>query len=206
MPIALMDLPYAADALAPTISATTLEVHHGKHHKAYVDKTNALVAGTDLAAADLATIIRHAAQAGDKGLFNQSAQVWNHGFYWMSMAPGGSAPDADLTARIDAAFGSRQQAISRLAEAATGHFASGWAWLVADAHGALAIETSHDAACPLTEAGKVPLLTIDVWEHAYYLDRKNDRKAYVEAVLAECINWQFAAQNLARQSVWTYPG
>lgn len=201
-----MDLPFAHDALGPTISSATLEVHHGKHHKAYVDKTNALIAGTALAEADLETIVRQAAHAGEKGLFNQAAQVWNHGFYWMSLAPGGSAPEGELAARIDAAFGSKDKAIAKLAEAAVGHFASGWAWLVAGADGALTIETTHDAACPITDEGKVPLLTIDVWEHAYYLDRKNDRKAYVEAVLADCLNWQFAAENLARGSVWPYPG
>lgn len=204
MTISLMDLPYPHNALEPVISAATLEVHHGKHHQAYVTKTNALAAERDLGASDLETIIRWAASNQDKSLFNQAAQVWNHGFYWLSLSPDQSSPSGELEARINQAFGSKDELIKQLAEAAVGHFASGWAWLVAGQDGKLIIETTHDAGTPLIEPG-TPLLTIDVWEHAYYLDRKNDRKAYVEAVLDRTINWDFAAANLARGAVWTYP-
>lgn len=206
MPISLMDLPYPADALEPAISATTLEVHHGKHHRAYVDKTNTLAAAAGLADAALEEIIRSAAQRGEQGLFNQSAQVWNHGFYWMSLRPaGGAAAQGALAERINADFGSHAAFVQAFAAAATGHFASGWAWLVENAEGRLEITDSHDAGCPLTSKAN-PLLTVDVWEHAYYLDRRNDRGAYVAAVLDQLLNWDFAAENLARGTPWTYPG
>lgn len=204
MTISLMALPYPLMALEPLISAATLEIHHGKHHQAYVTKTNALAAERDLGAWDLETIIRSAASNQDKALFNQAAQVWNHGFYWLSLSPDQSAPSGDLETRIKQAFGSKDALVTQLAEAAVRHFASGWAWLVAGTDGSLSIETTHDSGTPLVEQG-IPLLTIDVWEHAYYLDRKNDRKAYVEAVLDRTINWDFAAANLARGEVWTYP-
>lgn len=204
MTISLMNLPYPHNALEPVISAATLEVHHGKHHQAYVTKTNALAADRDLGTSDLETIIRWAMSNQDKALFNQAAQVWNHGFYWLSLTPDQSAPSGDLAARIDSSFRSKDALVEQLAEAAVGHFGSGWAWLVAGADGTLSIQTTHDAGTMLVEHG-TPLLTIDVWEHAYYLDRKNDRKAYVEAVLDRTLNWDFAAANLAREEVWTYP-
>lgn len=204
MSISLMALPYPHNALEPVISAATLEVHHGKHHQAYVTKTNTLAAERQLGTSDLETIIRWAVSNQDKALFSQAAQVWNHGFYWLSLSPDQSAPSGELAARIDQAFGSKDALVLQLAEAAVGHFASGWAWLIAGADGTLSIQTTHDAGTLLVEHG-TPLLTIDVWEHAYYLDRKNDRKAYVEAVLDRTINWDFAAANLARGQVWTYP-
>ena len=205
MAIALMKLPYAADALSPVISAETLQFHHGKHHQAYVDKTNALIEKGNLAKADLETIIRTAAQDGNVKLYNQAAQVWNHGFYWMSLTPGATQPSADLADRIADNFGSLDQFLDQLATVATDHFGSGWAWLMADGKGGLSITATHDADCPVVGAS-IPLLTIDVWEHAYYLDRKNDRKGYVKAVLSERINWAFAADNLDRNTIWTYPG
>lgn len=204
MSISLMALPYPHNALEPVISAATLEVHHGKHHQAYVTKTNTLAAERQLGTSDLETIIRWAVSNQDKALFSQAAQVWNHGFYWLSLSPDQSAPSGELAARIDQAFGSKDALVLQLAEAAVGHFASGWVWLIAGADGTLSIQTTHDAGTLLVEHG-TPLLTIDVWEHAYYLDRKNDRKAYVEAVLDRTINWDFAAANLARGQVWTYP-
>lgn len=204
MSISLMALPYPHNALEPVISAATLEVHHGKHHQAYVTKTNTLAAERQLGTSDLETIIRWAVSNQDKALFSQAAQVWNHGFYWLSLSPDQSAPSGELAARIDQAFGSKDALVLQLAEAAVGHFASGWAWLIAGADGTLSIQTTHDAGTLLVEHG-TPLLTIDVWEHAYYLDRKNDRKAYVEAVLDRTLNWDFAAANLARGQVWTYP-
>lgn len=205
MPLTLMELPYAADALAPVISPDTLTVHHGKHHKAYVDKTNALAAEAGLADADLEVIIRTAAKDDHAKLFNQAAQVWNHGFYWMSLSPKPSAPGAELAERIKADFGSHDDFVEQFTTAATDHFGSGWAWLNAGTTGKLKIETTHDADCPVT-GRSVPLLTVDVWEHAYYLDRKNDRKAYVQAVVAERLNWDFASENFARGAIWTYPG
>ena len=204
MTISLINLPYPHNALEPVISAATLEVHHGKHHQAYVTKTNALAADRDLGTSDLETIIRWAMSNQDKALFNQAAQVWNHGFYWLSLTPDQSAPSGDLAARIDRSFRSKDALVEQLAEAAVGHFGSGWAWLVAGADGTPSIQTTHDAGTMLVEHG-TPLLTIDVWEHAYYLDRKNDRKAYVEAVLDRTLNWDFASANLARGQVWTYP-
>lgn len=204
MTIALMNLPYPHNALEPVISAATLEVHHGKHHQAYVTKTNALAAEKGMGGSSLETIIRWAATNQERGLFNQAAQVWNHGFYWLSLSPDRTTPAGELEARIAADFGSTERLIAQLADAATGHFASGWAWLVLGEGDKLAVETTHDAGTPLV-SDRLPLLTIDVWEHAYYLDRKNDRKAYVEAVLERMLNWDFALANLVRKEAWTYP-
>lgn len=202
MAIILPPLPYPSDALEPAISAATLEVHHGKHHKAYVDKTNALIAGTDHEALSLEDIIVAADKAKDRKLYNQAAQAWNHGFYWNSLSPDAAAPNDDLSEAIEQAFGSVDEAVSQLVEQGETHFGSGWAWLMADAK-AVSVTTTHDAGCPV--GGKArPLLVIDVWEHAYYLDRKNDRKAYLKAV-ADRINWTFASDNFGRKGIWTYP-
>jgi Fe-Mn family superoxide dismutase len=202
MPISLMPLPYSHDALAPAISADTLEVHHGKHHKGYVDKTNALIAGTDLADQPLEAIISAARNGGDTKVFNQAAQVWNHGFYWLCLTPDQTEPSADLAGAISASFGSREALVSSLIEAAAAQFGSGWAWLVASGD-RLSIETTPNAAQPLGRNSR-PLLVVDVWEHAYYLDRKNDRKAYLDAA-CQRLDWRFASENFARQTVWTYP-
>ena len=202
MAIILPKLPYAVDALEPAISSTTLEVHHGKHHKAYVDKTNTLVSGTDHDGKPLEQIIVAAAKAKDQKLYNQAAQAWNHGFYWNSLSPEATKPDDSLLAALEAAFGSTDDAVSKLAEQGETHFGSGWAWLMADGD-ALSVTTTHDAGCPIGESAR-PLLVIDVWEHAYYLDRKNDRKAYLKAI-ADRINWTFASENFARKDTWTYP-
>lgn len=201
MAIILPPLPYARDALEPSISAATLEVHHGKHHKAYVDKTNALVAGTRHDGKSLEQIVA-AAEGDDQKLYNQAAQAWNHGFYWNSLTPNTTAPDTALAAALNAAFGSLDAAVGKLAEQGETHFGSGWAWLMAEGD-ALSVMTTHDAGCPIGGSAK-PLLVIDVWEHAYYLDRKNDRKAYLAAI-AERINWEFASENFARDGIWSYP-
>lgn len=193
----LPPLPYAAAALEPAISAATLTEHHGAHHKKYVDETNRLVAGTAHEGASLVELIRTTAgKDADKKLFNNAAQAWNHAFYWHSLAPKAGKPDGDLAKGLEAAFGSLDKFNAAFVEAATGHFGSGWAWLVAKG-GKLAITTTHDAANPLTEEGATPLLVIDLWEHAYYLDRKHDRPAYLKAVVEGHLNWGFAAENLA---------
>lgn len=203
MPIALPDLPYPADALEPAISAETFAFHHGRHHKAYVDKTNALVAGTPLADAPLEKIVLASAGNGDGDLFNQSAQAWNHGFFWRSLCPGGSRPDHVLAVAVDTRFGSLDKLVAAMVEQGAGHFGSGWVWLVMG-QGGLALRTTHDAGCPLVD-GEKPLLVLDLWEHAYYLDHRNDRKAWLKAA-CDLLDWGFASENFARKTAWTYPG
>lgn len=202
MPITLMPLPYGTDALAPAISAATLEVHHGKHHRTYVDKTNAATAGTALENAALEAIVA-ASREDNPRLFNNAAQTWNHGFYWASLAPQAAAPAGDLLAAIGRDFGSVDALIGELAARGADHFASGWVWL-AEKDGALIVAETHDGDT-LADAAVNPLLVIDLWEHAYYLDRKNVRADYLKAVLEQVLNWNFAAENLARGSAWTYP-
>ncbi|WP_156840228.1 superoxide dismutase [Novosphingobium aquimarinum] len=199
MTISLMPLPYAKDALAPHISSDTLEVHHGAHHKAYVDKTNAAIEGTDKAGKSLEEIVKSASG----GLFNNSAQVYNHGFYWHSMAPEKSEPSESLATAIKNDFGSMDALLEALTDEAVNHFASGWAWLVVDGD-KLKVMSTHDAGTAITENVN-PLLTIDVWEHAYYLDQKNKRPAYVKAVLENLLNWKFASDNFDRGTPWVYP-
>lgn len=204
MTIALTPLPYAEDALAPAISAETLRTHHGKHHKAYVDKTNAAIAGTDLDGTSLEQVI-HAAEAnGDAGLFNNAGQAWNHGFYWHSLCGAAKTPSGQLAQAIDAAFGSLDAAKEELAKQGAAHFASGWVWL-ADNGGTLEVVQTHDAAT-LATAAVNPLLVIDLWEHAYYLDHKNLRPDYLKQVIDRHLDWDFAATNLARGTTWAYPG
>jgi Fe-Mn family superoxide dismutase len=197
-PIALPPLPYADDALAPYITSNTIGYHYGKHHKAYVDNTNKLIAGTELADLPLESIVAATAGKPEKqSIFNNAAQVWNHTFYWKSMkAKGGGAPPTALAAKIDAAFGGFDAFKKQFTEAAVTQFGSGWAWLTADASGALAIVKTPNAENPLHK-GATPLLTIDVWEHAYYLDYQNKRPDYVAAWLDHLVDWEFAAANLA---------
>ncbi len=196
-PLALPDLPYADTALAPHVSQQTLQIHWGKHHRAYVDKANGLLKGSDLAGRPLEEIVRAAAAKGDQALFNNAAQAWNHAFYWKGMSPkGGGRPTGGLKDRIDADFGSIEKLKEALAAAATGQFGSGWAWLVLEG-GQLKVTKTANAETPLTVAGQKPLLTIDVWEHAYYLDYQNRRADYVTAFLDKLLNWDFAAENLA---------
>lgn len=195
-PIVLPALPYAENALNPVISTNTIGFHYGKHHKAYVDNLNKLIAGSDLADLPLEKIITAVAGKADKtAIFNNAAQTWNHTFYWHSLRPnGGGEPPAALKQRIDASFGSVDALKKELATAATGQFGSGWAWLVADGDKLKVVKTGN-ADVPLT-AGLKPLLTVDVWEHAYYLDYQNRRADYVNAVLDKLINWEFALKNL----------
>lgn len=203
MAIALTPLPYAPDALDPAISAETLQTHHGKHHKAYVDKTNAALEGDELAGASLEEVIATARANGNAKLFNNAAQTWNHGFYWHSLSPQSQEPQAGLAAAIDQSFGSRDALKQELASQGADHFASGWIWL-AEAEGKLAVVQTHDAET-MADGGRNPLLVIDLWEHAYYLDHKNQRPEYLKQVIERHLNWQFAAANLERGSRWTYP-
>ena len=202
MNVTLTPLPYDLAALEPHISSQTLKLHHGAHHKGYVDTTNKAVAGTDLADAELNKIVE--AAKNDSKLFNPASQAWNHGFYWNSLTPDGGQPGGTLSEAITRDFGSLDALKTRLQEAAVSHFASGWAWLIADGD-KLAVVTTHDANSPFSEAQGNPLLTIDVWEHAYYLDVQNKRAEYVKAVIDNCLNWNFAEENYARGTVWRYP-
>ena len=192
----LAPLPYADNALEPVISANTLSFHYGKHHKTYVDNLNKLVAGTDLAGKSLEKIIAATAGQADKaGIFNNAAQVWKHMFYWHSLSPnGGGEPSGALKEKIDAAFGSVDNCKNELTTAALTQFGSGWAWLVLDGD-KVAIAKTANADSPLTKNLR-PLLTIDVWEHAYYLDFQNRRPDYVGTVLDKLVNWEFAEANL----------
>jgi len=196
MPFTLPDLPFAKDALGAFMSAETLDYHHGKHHKAYVDKVNALVGQTSLGDASLIELIRDAKDKGDTTLFHNAAQHWNHSFFWQCLAaPEGQRPTGKLAAMIEEGFGGTDQLLTKLKDEAVGHFGSGWAWLVLDG-GKLAITSLHDADTPVVHAGMKPLLTLDVWEHAYYIDYRNERPKFAERVLANIVNWAFVAQNL----------
>lgn len=188
----LPQLPYAKDALAPHISAETLEFHHGKHHNTYVTNLNKLIAGTEYADLSLEAIVKKATGP----IFNNAAQVWNHTFYWNSLAPkAGGAPTGAIAEAITRDFGSFDAFKTKFSEAAVGQFGSGWAWLVKNSAGKLEIVQTSNAGCPLTN-GQKPILTCDVWEHAYYVDYRNARAKYVEAFW-NLVNWAFANQNLA---------
>lgn len=197
MPFELPPLPYADTALEPYYSAKTFSFHHGKHHKAYVDNLNKLLPGSSYEGLALEDIIQ--ATAGDAskaGFFNNAAQVWNHTFFWHCMTPGGGGrPAGELAARLDAAFGSYEKFAEQFKAAAVGRFGSGWGWLVLDG-GELKIISTPNAETPLAQ-GKVALLTVDVWEHAYYLDYQNRRPDFVQAFLDYLVNWDFVARNLA---------
>lgn len=197
MAFTLPDLPYASDALAPHITAETLGFHHGKHHKAYVDKANAAIEGTDYAGLSLEDAIQKSWDEKNTGLFNNVGQIWNHTFYWNSMSPnGGGKPTGAIAEAIDASFGSYDNFVKEFSAAGAGQFGSGWAWLV-KAGDKLEVRKTLNAETPLTEAGVTPLLTMDVWEHAYYLDFQNRRPDYISAFLENLVNWDFANANLA---------
>jgi Fe-Mn family superoxide dismutase len=199
-PFKLSSLPYAEDALAPTISAKTIGFHHGKHHAAYVKTLNELVEGTKFADMKLEEIVRATADSADekeKKIFNNAGQVWNHDFYWRSLTPSQSKPSGKLKAAVEE-FGGEEKLIKALAEAGKTQFGSGWAWIVSK-KGKLAVEKTPNAVDPMSK-GVNALLTVDVWEHAYYLDYQNERPKYLEAVLGELLNWDFAAENLAQES------
>jgi Fe-Mn family superoxide dismutase len=192
MAFTLPDLPYAKDALEPHISAETLDYHHGKHHNAYVTNLNGLIDGTDHAGKSLEDIIAVA----EGGVFNNAAQVWNHSFYWKCMRPGGGgAPSGDLAAAIDRDFGSFDAFKEQFSKAGATLFGSGWTWLVLEG-GTLMITQTPNADLPLKH-GQTPLLTMDVWEHAYYVDYRNARPKYIETFLNELVDWAFVAANLA---------
>ncbi len=198
MAFALPDLPYSGDGLDPHISSRTLEFHHGKHHATYVNNLNSLTKDGPLADKTLEQIITETAGDAEKaGIFNNAAQIWNHTFYWHSMRPGGGGtPSGDLAARIDASFGSFDAFAEAFTQAATTQFGSGWAWLVVDGDG-LAVTKTGNADTPVAH-GQTPLITLDVWEHAYYLDFQNRRPDYIKAFLDDLVNWDFAAENLAK--------
>ena len=197
MAFELPALPYANDALEPHYSAKTLSFHHGKHHLAYINKTNELIAGTELADKSLEDVIRAAKASGNNGLFNQSAQIWNHTFFWHSLKPaGGGAPTGPIADAINAAFGDFKTFVDKFKASAAGNFGSGWTWLVLK-DGKLEIVNTSGAGTPLTEAGQKAILTVDVWEHAYYLDYQNRRPDFVQAFFDHLANWDFANANLA---------
>ena len=191
MAITLPDLPYPKNALEPHISARTLEFHHDKHHKAYVDNANKLIEGTDLAQLDLEAIIKKVAgDASKAGVFNNAAQVWNHSFYWNCMKPGGGgAPTGDIAQKINADFGSYEKFVEEFKNAGVTQFGSGWAWLVL-ADGKLKIVKTPNAENPMVQGAK-PLLVVDVWEHAYYLDYQNRRADYLTTFVDKLISWDF---------------
>ncbi|RHW16508.1 superoxide dismutase [Sphingomonas gilva] len=201
MAFVLPDLPFAKDALQPHMSSETLDYHHGKHHKAYVDKTNGMLGEKGLEGASLSEVIRAARDKGDKGLFNNSAQIWNHSFFWQCLAPAeNQKPSGKLADMITESFGGVDQMLTKLKEESVGHFASGWGWLVLDGD-QLKVTSLHDADTPVVYDGMKPLLTLDVWEHAYYVDYRNARPDYLEAVIKNIVNWEFVAQNLDGQGI-----
>ena len=196
MAFQLPQLPYDRKALDPVMSAETLDFHYGKHHKAYVDKTNELIA-TDpsLAGASLTNVVRSARREGNAKLFNNSAQLWNHCFFWQCLSPEKQQPSGKLAQLIDDGFGGIDPMLQKLGDEAVNHFSNGWAWLVLD-RDQLKITSLHDADTPLVHDGMVPLFTLDVWEHAYYIDYRNERPKFVTSVLSNIVNWNFVAQNL----------
>jgi len=192
-PFTLPPLPFARDALAPHISAETIDFHYGKHHNGYVVRLNSLVQGTDYANLSLEEIVK---TVKEPKIFNPAAQTWNHTFYWNSLSPkGGNVPTGKLHDAIVNSFGSYDKFREQFTEIAAGHFGSGWAWLVRDENNKLSVVGTHDAGCPITD-GKIPLLTCDVWEHAYYIDYRNDRAKYISSWWS-LVNWEFAEKNLA---------
>ncbi len=192
MAFELPALPYPMNRLAPHISEETLEFHYGKHHQTYVTNLNNLVPGTEFEGKSLEEII----VSSSGGIFNNAAQIWNHTFYWNSLSPnGGGEPSGALADAINSSFGSFAAFKEEFTKCAVTTFGSGWAWLVKDADGKLALVSTSNAGCPLTE-GQTPLLTCDVWEHAYYIDYRNARPAYLEAFWA-LVNWEFAEQNFS---------
>ena len=188
----LPELPYSSDALEPHISKQTLDHHYGKHHASYVDNLNKLIEGSEFESATLAEIVRHA----DGEIFNNAAQVWNHNFYWQCLSPtGGGRPGGRFAQEIETEFGSLENFKESFAEAAGGNFGSGWTWLCKDSSGRLQIVNTDDAGNPMTD-GSRPLLTCDVWEHAYYLDYQNRRDGYLDAFW-KLVDWDFVAANAA---------
>ena len=200
MAISLPDLPYGFDALEPIISSATLKMHHGAHHRGYVNKVNALVTGdTDLESIVRRTAVDATSDPAARAIFNNAAQAWNHAFYWNSLRPkgNGGGPGAQLAQRIDMDFGSQDKLLEQFKATALGVFGSGWTWLVV-AGGKLRITSTANADTPIAH-GQKPLLVLDVWEHAYYLDYQSRRAEYVSGVIEHLLNWQFAERNFLQQ-------
>ena len=204
----LPPLPYGIDALLPVLSAETLTIHHGKHHARYVETLNRLLAERNETASTLESVIHAAHANGTQGLFNNAAQAWNHGFFWESMAPAPVKPSDALTAAIKASFGGLDALGTRFIAEGTGHFASGWVWLVARGN-SLEVISTHDAGCPVFDEGVTPLLCCDVWEHAYYIDYRQDRAQWLTLWWTKLANWSFAEKQyeaaLGRGEPWQYP-
>ena len=195
MPFTLPDLPFDRTALAPHMSAETLDFHHGKHHQAYVDKTNKMLSEKDYGDASLVEVIEMAKDKSDKKLFNNAAQIWNHSFFWQCLAPAGSTKlGGELKTMIERDFGSAEAMLEKLSTTSAEHFGSGWGWLVLDGT-KLKVTSLHDADTPAVH-DLVPLLTLDVWEHAYYIDYRNERPKFIKSVLDNIVNWDFVAKNL----------
>ncbi len=206
---ALPELPYAYDALEPVVSERTLHFHHDKHHAAYVKALNELLQATGKSPETLESLILDASESDERKLFNNAAQAWNHSFFWTSMSAQSERPTGELAAAIDRRFGDLSGLRTAFVEAGVGHFGSGWLWLTMQQSGSLELRSTHDADCTLTYAGVTPLLVCDLWEHAYYLDHQNDRKAFLAAWFDALPNWTFAAaQHAAAQGVgepWRHP-
>ena len=204
MPLTLPPLPYKDTALQPYISKKTLSFHHGKHHAKYVATTNSMIQGTEMETFEsLEALVLHAHASKNTGLFNNAAQSWNHAFYWKCMAPpkagGGGKPAGKLADLIDASFGSFEEFYKQFSDAGNTAFGSGWAWLVYNTKKqTLVVEKTIGAGNPMTTPGSVPILCMDVWEHAYYLDYQNLRPSYVETFLDKLVNWDFVAENLQK--------
>lgn len=197
MTFTLPNLPYAKNALEPHISANTLDFHHGKHHQTYVTNLNNLIAGSDYEGLSLEEVVIKSAKEGNAGVFNNAAQVWNHTFYWNSMKPnGGGKPTGAIAAKINEDFGSYEKFAEAFDAAGKTQFGSGWAWLVINKAGKLEVRKTLNAETPITEAGVKPIITMDVWEHAYYLDFQNARPKYISTFLESLVNWDFANANL----------
>ncbi|MBA2936309.1 superoxide dismutase [Sphingomonas sp. CGMCC 1.13654] len=200
MAFVLPPLPFDKTALDPIMSAETFDYHHGKHHNAYVQKVNGWEEEKGLKGKSLVEVIHLSKDKGDKGLFNNAAQIWNHTFFWNSLAPAGTTQPSEKLAKLIDDFGGQDALIAKLKEEAVGHFASGWAWLVLDG-GALKVTSLHDADTPVVHDGMKPLLTLDVWEHAYYIDYRNARPDFAEKVLKNVVNWDFVSQNLDGEGI-----
>ena len=199
MAFVLPELPYAKDAFGSILTAETFDYHHGKHHNAYVTQANDQIGAAGLEGASLVEVIRKAKETGNQKLFNASAQIWNHSFYWQCLSPETQEPTGKLKELIERDFGSTAELVAKLKAESAGHFASGWGWLVLEGD-KLKVTSLHDADTPVVYDYK-PLLTLDVWEHAYYIDYRNARPNYLDALLEKAINWEFVAQNLDGEGV-----
>ncbi len=204
----LPDLPYAENALEPAMGRETLHTHHKKHHAAYIEKTNKLLAESSISAASLEDVVREAHEQGEVKLFNNAAQAWNHAFFWRSLTPRPAPPEDKLKRDLASSFGSFESFRDQFIDRGKNHFASGWLWLVYD-KGKLELRDLHDAHTPILDKAAAPLLTCDLWEHAYYLDHKQAREKFLETVFDKLLDWRFAASQLdaarAGNAPWRFP-